>query len=252
MRYFTQQHHQSLTHASMDERRETYIRMAQLHHELRPHLKNHHIDLYTAKRNGKARPSTTTVAARDADEVLTVHYWRTPEEAQIVERLMGRESLDMDDVNVMRHPVIELRLTPTYFAIELIISPDAWWDQQNVAGKLSVVRHRNAIYQKLQSLSGDYCLGFWEGTTLTDVHLNADQFRWKQVLDEWLSTFEAGKDWFRLGIWYDVEDEFMESDQFILELARHLKTLHDFYTELLWTGDNNYRTFYKRVAQSAY
>ena len=50
---------------------------------------------------------------------------------------MGKESgAQTGDVDTYRHPVIELRLTPDQFAIELILSPYAWLDQQNLIGKL--------------------------------------------------------------------------------------------------------------------
>jgi hypothetical protein len=175
--------------------------------------------------------------------VLSVVYLRTRGQAVQVERLMGREEVaNLNTVEARRHPVIELRLSPENFAVELLLSPDAWWDQQNLMGKLTVPRYRQDFYALLQGFDSHYCMGFWRGTRLSEMHLSAKHFRHPRIMDEWLGTFQPSADWLRLGIWYALDDERLQANA-ASEIARQIRSLYGIYQHIVWTSDNNFREF---------
>lgn len=177
---------------------------------------------------------------------LALPYLRSPEQAQLVERLMGRDGLGAPlHVDIHRHPVIELRLTPQHFTIELVLAPSAWWDQRNLIGKLSVARHREAFRMLLQRMDGDYRFGFWDGSHLSDVHLTNRQLLRGSVLEEWMSTFSDGQDWLRVGVWYDPSHPALNANSILSEVTQRIAALYGVYTFLLWTSNNNFHSFYK-------
>lgn len=129
--------------------------LTELHQTLTPHFRSHHITL--------ERISTTTSAASPNTSAPTLTYMRPLHEARAVERLMGREG---EMVDVRRHPVIELRPLGTGFVMEMILTPDAWFYQQNFIGKLSIERHLSTFHKLISNLSEDFRLGFLAGTLL--------------------------------------------------------------------------------------
>jgi hypothetical protein len=174
-----------------------------------------------------------------------VAYLRTKGEAVTVERLMGREEVaNVNAIDAHRHPVIELRLSQDGLALELLLSPDAWWDQQNLLGKMTVARHRQDFYLMLRNFSSRYCMGFWNGTHLSEMHLTANQFQHPRIMEEWMSTFEPGADWWRLGIWYAYEDAALDESAIVQEMMKQIRLLYSVYDYIRWTSDNNYREFY--------
>jgi len=178
-------------------------------------------------------------------QVLSILLHRSDTEARTVERLMGREEVVASgDVDSRRHPVIEIRVTEHHLVFELIISPDAWWDQQNLVGKLSVPRHREEFYKLMRKTDDDYKMGFWGGIHLSEMHLTGAQFKRPVIMNEWLNTYEARKDWFRLGIWYEPESSLLDENLLIPELVEQIKVLYPIYEYLRWTGDNNFQDFY--------
>jgi hypothetical protein len=106
--------------------------------------------------------SQKSAASLDQSDSVVLTYFRSQEQAEMVERLMGKENIGISkEVDTYCHPVIELRLTPEHFVIELVLSPKAWWDQQNFIGKLDLPQHRATFRNLLRSLDHDYRLGFW-------------------------------------------------------------------------------------------
>ena len=167
----------------------------------------------------------------------------------LVERLMGRDGSDMSaNVDIYRHPVIELRITPENFAIELIMSPLAWWDQRNLIGKLSVDRHHETLRGFLQHIDGDYRFGFWDGTELSDMHLTSRQLLRGNILNEWMSTFADGQDWLRVGVWYEPEDPALSTENILNETVQRVVALYKLYNFMLWTSNNNFQSFYRTAA----
>jgi hypothetical protein len=176
--------------------------------------------------------------------VLSVVYLRTRGQAVQVERLMGREEVaNINSVEARRHPVIELRLSPEHFTVELLLSPDAWWDQQNLMGKLMVQRYKQDFYGILQGFDSRYCMGFWRGTRLSEMHLSAKHFRHPRIMEEWISTFQPSADWFRLGTWYSLDEDTLEENA-VAEIAKQIRSLYQLYQHILWTSDNNFREFF--------
>ena len=173
-----------------------------------------------------------------------VEYFRLDDEALLVERMMGRDQIKRSDINADLHPHIEMRLTDEHLAIELVISTRAWVDQQNLAGKLTLPRHRDDFVRQLQGLGHGYYLGYWDGANLEDMHLQSSLFYRIRILNEWLYTFEPGRDTFRLGFWYSPETLLMDEASLIEELTEKFQALYGIYNFIAWRADNNYREFY--------
>jgi hypothetical protein len=204
-------------------------------------LNNIDLNLIHSETEAVQEDSVSDIKPRN---ILSVVYLRTRGQAVQVERLMGREEVaNIHTVEVRRHPVIELRLSPEHFTVELLLSPDAWWDQQNLMGKLTVPRYRQDFYALLQGFDSKYCMGFWRGTRLSEMHLSAKHFRHPRIMDEWISTFQPGADWLRLGAWYTLDDESLQENAAI-EVAKQIRSLYGIYQHILWTSDNNFREFF--------
>jgi len=243
MTYFTRDDHTELATLEPGTANQltVYAKLQGLNEALHSQLRNANLAVFT----GNPLVHEKSVCAVQAQQVISIPYRRSNTEAIIVERLMGREEVaGTDTIEVRRHPVIELRLTPDYLTVELLLSPDAWWDQRNFAGKLSIARQRTEFFRLMRQLDENYRLGYWQGTHLGEMHLTARQFHHIDILNEWINTFEAGKDWFRLGIWYEPETLPADEASIQAELLSRIKQLYPLYQYLLWTGDNNFQEFY--------
>ncbi len=251
MTYFSLKDHQSLAFragslTSDDDAQLTYDKLLELHHSLHRRLRDHNYDLHPHWNRASIVTSGSVTAANEA-ETLTLSYFRSQEQATLVERLMGRDRLDRPvEVEMYRHPVVELRLTPNHFAVELVLTPDAWWDQQNFIGKLAIPRHRETLRQIMQRMDGDFNFGFWDGADLSDMHLTTKQLARSAYMTEWMNTFCDGQDWLRLGMWYTPEDERLDTTRIVSELARRVGALYSVYTFLLWTSNNDFHNFYHK------
>jgi hypothetical protein len=250
MAIFTQQEHEILHNlqgiTSNAGLQHVYNKLYNLHEGLYSRIRNYDLDLHPHWQKS-AIISYRSAACTRENATLVLPYFRSHEQAQLVERLMGRESEEWsEDAAPYRHPVIELRLTPEHFAVELILSPYAWWDQQNFIGKLELARHRQTFHALLAQLDGDYRFGFWDGAHLSDMHLTAWELRHSTVFEEWMQTFADGQDWLRIGKWYAPEESQPNNDTILLELFDQVKNLNSLYTFLLWTSNNNFHSFYEK------
>jgi len=242
MHYFTPEHHQAC-HQPTDSqaiqaRDEALKRLAELQQRLVNRLRVANLDLHPAP-SGLILGSASDRQA----QAISAQFMRPIGAALTVERLMGRENVfSAQQVVMQHHPCLELRLQADHFVVELIAPAEAWWDQQNIGGKLRVQRQRLAFFSLLQGLDADLRLGFWQGAHLSELHLKIHHLQKTDILYEWLSTFEPNKDHFRLGRWYaaavldegDIEDE----------VLRTLRQLYAVYEAILWTSENNYREAY--------
>lgn len=253
MTYFTRDDHhavlsvQSGTPHGDAAMQRAYQRMLDLHRQLYPRLKKHGVLLYPI---GDAASAITraTAATPFAADVLTLTYLRERAEAVNVERIMGRdEVLQNGRLETARHPVIEVRLSPDYLAVELLVAPSAWYDQQNMVGKLSVNQHRLQFYQLLARLSKDYLLGFWSGTYISSMHLELRQLPPRRILFEFMDTFAARRDWLRVGCWYEPEADELNEDRLATELFNRLRDLYPLYNFLAWSSSNNFQAFYQKM-----
>lgn len=195
--------------------------------------------------------TTTTESSADwtGNTHPTVMYHRPFEEAQNVEYMLGCE-LPIHHLNVRRHPVIELRAHKDGIVMEFLLPPDAWWDQENFIGKLTVSRHRQAFRQIIQKLSEDFRIGFWSGVDLDDLVLTPRQASHLMVFDQWVNTFCCGQNWFRVGVWYDSVEAV--TPELIAELFEKAQRLNSIYAFISWKGSNDYRAFAQREMMLAY
>lgn len=246
MAYFTYEDHQALSNlfTSGNDVQPVYDKFVQLHNALHRRFRDHNWDLHPNWHN-PALISTISATTSTPAEALVLAYLRSAEQAQLVERLMGREHRHWNqDSEIYRHPVIELRLTPEHFVVELVLSPFAWWDQQNFIGKLALPRHREALRAILNKIEGDYICGFWDGITLSDMHLTAQQLARGNNLYEWMSTFADGQDFLRMGVWYDADSPALDAGRIVSELVQRVSALHKVYEFVLWTSNNDFHNFY--------
>lgn len=221
-------------------------KMRALHHALHRQLRLANYELVSGSEVETVPLVGQSVTTPEATAALAIPYRRPGGEAVTVERLMGREeTASHAHIEARRHPAIELRLTPQHLVIELVLSPEAWWDQENLVGKLSVLRHRQDFYRQLRQLAPEYRLGFWSGIDLSEMCLSPPQFARDAVLNEWMATFMPGKDWLRVGRWYPSHDDKLDAASIHQELFKQVGVLYTLYQEVLWTGNNNFREFYR-------
>ncbi|MGB7337482.1 MAG: hypothetical protein WBC91_01210 [Phototrophicaceae bacterium] len=246
MGYFSQDDIQALCGDNSRLKSEIQARFLTIHKKVFEQLHINDIELNIIKPSEKAVHADTVSRHKNKndDKVLSVQYMRSRSQAVTIERLMGREEIaSANNLIVRLHPVIEVRLSENGLTVELIISPDAWWDQENLKGKLSISRHRYEFYTLLMTLEDAYIMGFWEGVHQSDMHLAGKYFQHPRILDEWLSTFNTNSDWFRLGVWYALDDEALAEDQITATIVEQVRALYPVYLYFLWTSGNNYREF---------
>lgn len=228
-----------------------YQRMLDLHRDLYPRLKKHGVELY-AIGDAAAAITRSTASTPFAADVLTLSYLRERAEAVSVERIMGRDEVMLNgNLEAARHPVIEIRLSPDNLAVELLIAPSAWYDQQNFAGKLSINQHRLQFYQLLARLGSDYLLGFWSGTYISSMHLEIGNLPPRRILFEFMDTFAARRDWLRVGCWYEPEAADLAPDRIASTLFHRLRELYPLYNFLTWSSSNNFQAFYQKMLARA-
>lgn len=252
MTYFKRSDHMALLSADLDSGsldsgsiQGIYRRLLALHRATETRLHNHGIDLHPAYRGVV---SGGTVASDHAETGMCITYMRPAASARIVEGIMGRDGLAAPrDIDPRRHPVIEIRLTPHAVTVELLVSPHAWHDQQNFVGKLSVEEHRASLYAMFRAFTADYVLGFWGGLNVDDMHISTGHLPPLRVFSEWMGTLSASRDYFRLGVWYDIEDERLQEDRIHGELYQRMRELNELYDFLAWTSNNDFIQFYKRT-----
>lgn len=254
MIYFTHEDHQVLQfeNARMSENsgdlKQVHEKLLELHRTLNRYLRDHNRDLFP--RRNAILYGQTACSLKDV-EAVAFPYSRSNEQALVVERLMGKDTLPRDaEMDVNSHPVVELRLTPQHFVVELVLAPDAWWDQQNLVGKLSLPHHREKFSLMLSQMPGDFVVGFWQGCDLSDMHLTTQQLIRTRSLYDWVGTFADGQDWLRVGTWYTVEDERLATDRIVDELSGRINALYNLYGFLLWTSNNNFHSFYQQIRQT--
>lgn len=254
MTYFTKDDHQAVlsleatsTQASSAIER-VHTRMVDLQRRLSSRLKQHDIRIYPNPLvpGGVSQRSS---AAPFLSAVMAAGFMRSAAQSLTVERILGLdEGCDNPDTKPYLHPTIEVRLTPDHLVVELIVAPDARYDQENFAGKLTVQQHRMALFEMLSNLQSNYYLGFWSGVHLDEMHLETDNLPPQRILLEFLDTFAAGRDMLRVGYWYNAEDEALNEHSILDAVFQNMRELHELYTFLLWTSDNNFHSFYKKVA----
>lgn len=232
-------------HQSTQQER-VFNRLLDLHQQLMSRIKLNQIDLYPNFEVPEQVATSTTVTPFEAN-VMTLAFSRSEATAEIVEGMMGRDGIETSDgLKVRHHPVIELRLTPENFVVELVVSSFAWYDQQNFAGKITVEQQRSHLNQILSDMQNEYFIGFWTGTQLSETRLTTRKLPPQHILLDYLTTFAAGRDWLRFGHWFQPEDDI--SVDAIFDCIQELYAIYSFIT---WTSNNNFQTFYNRADSRA-
>ncbi len=246
--YFTKTDHETFTSQPTRDIQPVYDKFYELHRSVYRRIRDHNYDLHPHW-NKAALISQHSASCSNEIAGLSLPYLRSREQGALVERLMGRDTVGVsDNPEAYRHPVIELRITPEHFAVELIMSPLSWWDQRNFIGKLAIDRHRDTLRGIIQNnVDGDYRFGFWDGVELSDMHLTCRQLLRGNILDEWMSTFADGQDWLRIGVWYEPEASQLSTDNILNEIVGRVIALYQLYTFMLWTSNNNFQSFYRKM-----
>jgi hypothetical protein len=247
MSYFTSNDHEALALNDLQARNCISEKFNNLHLALRDKLRMNDWDLHAHPVKAHVISPISATATVEPGNVLALSYFRPYEQARLVESQMGLENaLSEHDIVPSRHPVIELRLAPDHFAIELVLSPMAWWDQVNFISKIELQRHRDTLRRLFYRMDADYRFGFWGGEQLNDMHLTIWQILQGRVLDEWMNTFADGQDWLRLGVWYEPESPRLSHDYIVQEATSRIGELYKLYEFLLWTSNNDYHKFYQK------
>ncbi|MBK8139307.1 MAG: hypothetical protein KA401_00565 [Anaerolineae bacterium] len=213
-------------------------RFSEIHAALYAKLRNNSVNL-------QAVNSGMSVLSLEPEQALVFAYVRIHSEAQLVEKMIGLRSTEID---LQRHPLIELRLTERHLALELVLSPHAWWDQRNLIGKLSVRRHHDELRELLLALPQEMILGHWHGAALSDQHLTLRHLRSPRVMDAWLQTFSDGRDPIRIGIWQEASA--INGPDAVADLFEAAQSLYGVYRFLAWTGRNDFQAFYNQRQES--
>lgn len=250
MTYFTEEDHKAVltvldtpAHPTLER---THKRLHDLHRRLYSRIRQYNLLLTPHPEESEGLSNHTNSSPVHA-HTLTLMYTRPPAESLTVERIMGRETVHHTETHIYLHPAIELRLMPEHFVVELVVAPDARYDQQNFVGKLTLQQHRETFYRLLSDLGSGYLLGFWSGAHLDSLHMDTDQLPPMRILFEYMDTFAAGRDYFRLGRWYEIGDDTLTEDAILDEAFQRLRQLYAVYDFMRWTSDNNFHSFYKKA-----
>lgn len=202
----------------------------ELHSTLYPRFRQYGINL-------SCIVPSVPVASLGAFEGVSATYLRPLAEAQNIQRMMGIENGERVDIRL--HPVIELREQSNGLVLELLMTPAAWWYQQNFIGKLSLERHFYNFHRVISRLGGHFRVGFWQGLHLDELHLTASHLRHPVLCQQWMATYSDARDTFRIGVWYG------EPSVDALTLFRDFQALYTVYEYVNWSSDNDFRAFYQ-------
>jgi hypothetical protein len=219
--------------------------MLNLHRQIYGRMTEYRINLFPNPETQTNVTQETLATPYPKTNTLSLIYTRSRAQAVAVENLMGRDGAGIiEDIRAQHHPAIEIRLSADYLAIELILAPTAWYDQQNLIGKLTFKQHRDSLHKLLEKLPKACVLGFWSGITPSDAHINLTRVPPKPLLYDFFDTFSAGRDWLRVGYWYQPNQEEVSANNINNTLLNHIQSLYRLYNFVTWTSDNNFRSFY--------
>lgn len=245
MAYFNAEDHDSLSQDDFQVRSEKAQRkLMDLHSHIHEKARFYSWDIHPQQQKSRIISDVSAAATSESQNVLVLSYFRPQEQALLVEELMGMEQTEAE---AYRHPVIEVRMAPEYLAVELIVSPYAWWDQQNFIGKMSLEKNRQQLRTLLYDFEASYRFGFWGGEAPSDMYLTSWQLLQGRVLNDWINTFADGQDWLRFGSWYEPCCDALSEDKIADELSKRVGELYALYDFMLWSSNNNYHKFYKQA-----
>jgi len=248
MTLFTQHEHRLLydlnesSHQPNPALEAVYRRLFDLQQAVNQSIKKSQLELHRGKPALDA-VEVGSVSSLAPEKALSVGFSRSEELSLTVQRVLGRDVVDAA-LKPRLHPVIELRLTPDHFVVELIVAPEARQDQENFAGKISIDQHRRQLYKMLKHYDTNYCIGFWAGTHLDDMHLTTTKLPPPQIFFEYLETFAVNRDYLRIGCWYAPEE--LDAQNAKSEIMARIKELYNVYQFALWSSNNNFVEFFRK------
>ncbi|MBN1874009.1 MAG: hypothetical protein JXA33_07250 [Anaerolineae bacterium] len=214
-----------------------------LHDILYPEMKREGLDLHPHWHPPNI-VSTWYIGRIEQIWFMKLRYLRSRAEVQVVEEKMGvPKLLDYSETQYTKHPMMDIRIDSEYLAVELLLTDKAWLDAQNFKSKVEKHKtERQHLVRILQDLGHDYIFGRWPDTSKPDlIKTTADLANEERLLD-WLSRFDPGYSWLRLGIWYtEYEDSRLTTGRIVEEVLYRFKQLYPVYQFLLWTPNNNFR-----------
>ncbi len=189
-----------------------------------------------------ARLSLEPLSLPDAanGEARRTAFVRVSGEALAVQARIG---LSGDALRHEYHPRIELRLTPSDLAIEFMLPTQAWWDQRNLAGKLTLRRYRDKFRQLLLGLDLESCVGHWHGHNRCDEHFTVEHLLRPRLMEAWMQTLTEGSEPLRIGRWYAVSEV---SGDMVPALVRQIEKLNAIYRFAAWTSRNDFVSMYEQ------
>ncbi|MBN2393906.1 MAG: hypothetical protein JXR84_24445 [Anaerolineae bacterium] len=247
--FFAQEDHAVFTSSKVTssrydkERQQIRDKLLALHDVLYPEMKREGLALYPHWHPPNI-VSTWYIGRIEQIWFMKLRYLRSSTEVQAVEEMMGvPKLLDYSETQYTKHPMMDIRIDSEYLAIELLVTDKAWLDAQNFKRKLEKHKaERQHFIRILQSLGHDYIFGGWPDTSKPEFIETAADLADEGRLLDWLSRFDPGYDWLRLGIWYtECEDFRLTTGRIVEEVLYRFRQLYPVYQFLLWTSDNDFR-----------
>jgi hypothetical protein len=214
-----------------------------LHDVLYPEIKRYGWELHPHWHSPNI-VSTWYIGRVERIDFMKLRYLRSKTQVKAIEEMMGvPKPLDYAETQYTKHPMIDIRIDDEYLAIELLVTEWAWLDAQNF--KRKVEQHKtkqDEFLQILHELGNDFIFGGWPDTSKPSLITTAADLAREDQLLEWLSGFEPGSSWLRLGIWYaDLMDYRLRTNRVVEEVLHRFEQLYPVYQFLLWNPGNNYR-----------
>lgn len=247
--FFTQEDHATFTENKVTssrydkERCKIRDKFLALHDALYPEMRRIGLALYPHWHSPNI-VSTWYVGRIEQIWFMKLRYLRSRSEVQAIEEMMGvPKLLDYSETQYTKHPMIDIRIDSDYLAIELLVTDKAWLDAQNFKKKVEQHKaERQHLIHLLRNLGHDYIFGGWPDTSKPELIKTAADLANEERLLAWVSQFDPGYNWLRLGIWYtDYEDFRLTTGRIVEEVLYRFKQLYPVYQFLLWTPDNNFR-----------
>lgn len=213
-----------------------------LHDVLYPEIKRRGWDLHPHWHSPNI-VSSWYIGRTQRIQFMKLRYLRSKDQVRKVEQMMGiPRPLDRSETQYTKHPMLDIHLSSRYLAIELLLTHQGWWDAQNFKRKVEQhEQERRTFVELMEGLGHDYILGGWPDTNEPQL-IRTTKAQTEDALLEWLSKFEPGHNWLRLGVWYDdPEDLRLTRERIADEIITRFAQLYPIYEFILWRSDNDYR-----------
>jgi hypothetical protein len=76
------------------------------------------------------------------------------------------------------------------------------------------------------------------------LDVQVGQLKNPRVWNDLMDTFDAGKDWFRIGMWHTQDLSELLITHSPEQWVHQINQLYVMYNDLIWSSNNSYRDFY--------